>query len=151
MGYPGVSGVARALVMNARLLVLSRYSRLGASSRLRTLQYKPYIEAAGFEVEYAALFDDTYLQKFYSGQNKLLSLPAYYGKRVWQIRKKPDPSLIWIEYEALPWLPFFLESALFSRSIPIISDFDDAVFHRYDAHKLKFVRSLLGNKIDQII
>jgi len=151
LGYPGVSGVARALVMNARLLVLSRYSRLGASSRLRTLQYKPYIEAAGFEVEYAALFDDTYLQKFYSGQNKLLSLPAYYGKRVWQIRKKPDPSLIWIEYEALPWLPFFLESALFSRSIPIISDFDDAVFHRYDAHKLKFVRSLLGNKIDQIM
>jgi glycosyltransferase involved in cell wall biosynthesis len=137
--------------MNARLLVLSRYSRLGASSRLRTLQYRPYIEDAGFEVEYTSLFDDKYLQRFYSGQSSLLNLPRYYGKRVWQIKKKPAPSLIWIEYEALPWLPFFLESALISKSIPIISDFDDAVFHKYDLHKLKFVRRLLGNKIDQIM
>jgi len=53
--------------MKDRLLVLSRYSRLGASSRLRTLQYRQWLEDAGFDVEYAPFFDDKYLQRLYLG------------------------------------------------------------------------------------
>jgi glycosyltransferase involved in cell wall biosynthesis len=137
--------------MKETLLVLSRYSRLGASSRLRTMQYQPWLEAAGFRVEYAEFFDDTYLQKLYSGTNVKLGLFKYYGTRVSQLKQRPKPNLIWLEYEALPWLPWLIERAILPASVPIVSDYDDAVFHRYDSHRFTLVRRLLGRKIDKIM
>ena len=44
LGDFDVSGMARTVGMKDRLLVLSKYSRLGASSRLRTLQYRRWLE-----------------------------------------------------------------------------------------------------------
>ena len=44
-----------------KILILSRYDRRGASSRLRTMQYIPYLSRAGFDVEVASLFDADYL------------------------------------------------------------------------------------------
>ena len=137
--------------MKNSLLVLSKYSRLGASSRLRTLQYRHSLEDAGFEVEYSALFDDGYLQRLYSGENTHADLITYYRKRFSRLRQTPHPSLIWVEYEALPWLPWLLERALLPASVPIVSDYDDAVFHRYDRHRLALVRWLLGRKIDHVM
>lgn len=115
------------------------------------MQYKPWLEATGFKVEYAALLDDTYLQRLYAGQKTKLGLLKYYGGRVSQLKRRPKPNLIWLEYEALPWLPWFIERALLPASVPIVSDYDDAVFHRYDSHRLTLVRRLLGRKIDKIM
>ncbi len=137
--------------MNDRLLVLSRYSRIGASSRLRTLQYRPWLENAGFEVEYASLFDDAYLQRLYSGQKTKADLLNYYGQRLSKLRRQPRPKLAWVEYEALPWLPWIVERALVPASVPMVSDYDDAIFHRYDRHRFAPVRWLLGRKIDQVM
>ena len=137
--------------MKDRLLVLSRYSRLGASSRLRTLQYRRWLEAAGFELEYAAFFDDLYLQRLYSGEGSKTDLVAYYRKRVSRMRRGHKPRVIWLEKEALPWLPWIFERALLPTSVPIVSDYDDAVFHRYDRHRLAPVRWLLGRKIDHVM
>jgi len=137
--------------MKDRLLVLSRYSRLGASSRLRTMQYKPWLEDAGFDVEYAALFDDDYLKMLYSGQKSKTDLLRYYRQRISKLRQRPKPKLAWIEYETLPWLPWIMEKALLPKSVPIVSDYDDALFHRYDLHKLPPVRWFLGRKIDQVM
>jgi len=143
--------MARSVGMKDRLLVLSKYSRLGASSRLRTLQYRRWLEDAGFTVEYSALFDDRYLQRLYSGEKTHADLVKYYRKRFSQLRQTPRPRLIWVEYEALPWLPWMLERALLPASVPIVSDYDDAVFHRYDRHRLAPVRWLLGQKIDHFM
>ena len=44
-----------------KLLVLSRYDRLGASSRLRMFQYIPWLESAGFEITVAPFFSDAYV------------------------------------------------------------------------------------------
>ena len=137
--------------MKDSLLVLSKYSRLGASSRLRTLQYCRWLEDAGFAVEYSALFDDRYLQGLYSGEKTHAGLIGYYRKRLSRLRQTPRPGLIWVEYEALPWLPWMLERALLPASVPIVSDYDDAVFHRYDRHRLAPVRWLLGRKIDRVM
>jgi len=137
--------------MKPRLLVLSRYSRMGASSRLRTLQYRQWLIDAGFEVEYAALFDDHYLHQLYSGRKDRAGLAKYYRQRIAQIRRRPRPDLIWLEYEALPWLPWSLERALLPASVPLISDYDDAVFHRYDQHRSSSLRWFLGQKIDRIM
>ena len=143
--------MVRKVGMKDHLLVLSKYSRLGASSRLRTLQYRHLLEDAGFAVEYSALFDDRYLQMLYSGEKTHADLIGYYRKRFSRLRQTPRPELIWVEYEVLPWLPWMFERALLPASVPIVSDYDDAVFHRYDRHRLAPVRWLLGRKIDRVM
>ena len=143
--------MARTVGMKDSLLVLSKYSRLGASSRLRTLQYRRWLEDAGFAVEYSALFDDRYLQGLYSGEKTHADLIGYYRKRISRLRQTPLPGLIWVEKEALPWLPWMFERALLPASVPIVSDYDDAVFHRYDRHRFAPVCWLLGRKIDRVM
>ena len=86
--------MARTVGMKDRLLVLSKYSRLGASSRLRTLQYRRWLEDAGFAVEYSTLFDDHYLQRLYSGEKTHADLVTYYHKRFSRLRQTPRPRLI---------------------------------------------------------
>jgi glycosyltransferase involved in cell wall biosynthesis len=58
---------------------------------------------------------------------------------------------VWVEKEMLPWIPDWIELGLFPASVPLVVDYDDAVFHRYDQHRLSIVRSILGRKIDKIM
>lgn len=133
------------------ILLLSRYTRMGASSRLRTMQYLPALKREGFNVQVAPFFDDAYLQVLYSGQGTRRSTIEYMLERFRQMHRRPQPDLIWLEKEALPWVPWLMERALIPRGIPIVSDYDDAIFHRYDKHRLGMVRALLGNKIGHVM
>lgn len=134
-----------------RVLLLSRYDRLGASSRLRSHQYLSYLRQAGFDVTVAPLFDDDYVRGLYSGNiSKLAVLKAYFA-RLGFIFKARQFDLVWLEYEMLPWLPSWIELALFPKNIPLVVDYDDAIFHRYDKHRLSLVRKLLGQKIDAVM
>lgn len=54
--------------------------------------------------------------------------------------------VIWLEKDALPWLPAGLELALLGTRVPLVLDYDDAVFHQYDEHRLPWVRRLLEPK-----
>ncbi|MFU8865536.1 MAG: glycosyltransferase family 4 protein [Rhodobacterales bacterium] len=133
------------------ILLLSRYSRLGASSRLRTMQYLPVLAREGLNVQVASFFDDAYLQALYSRQKRHGSTTGYMLERVQQIRRSPAPDLIWLEKEALPWVPWLVERAVLPRGVPIVSDYDDAIFHRYDRHRRGVVRVLLGGKIGKLM
>lgn len=135
----------------ANILLLSRYTRLGASSRLRTLQYLPFLKRENFNVQVAPFFDDDYLHSFYMEHAKRRSTLSYMLQRMLQVNSKPAPDIIWLEKEALPWVPWLIEHMILPRGIPIVSDYDDAIFHRYDKHRLGFVRSILGNKINRIM
>jgi len=59
--------------------------------------------------------------------------------------------VIWLEKEILPWWPEPFERAVAPTSRPIVVDFDDAVFHRYDRHSSSTVRAVLGDKIDGVM
>jgi glycosyltransferase involved in cell wall biosynthesis len=133
------------------ILLLSRYSRLGASSRLRTMQYLPILACEGLHVEVAPFFDDAYLEVLYSGQGMRRSTAGYMLERIKRMRRRPAPDLIWLEKEALPWVPWLVERAVLPHGIPIVSDYDDAVFHRYDKHPRGVVRSVLGRKIGRVM
>lgn len=102
-------------------------------------------------MEHAAFFDDRYLTDLYAGKKNYFRLMRYYANRLRTLRRRPRPDLIWLEYEALPWLPWWQEKALLPTGVPIVSDYDDAIFHRYDRHRLGAVRSLLGQKIDKVM
>ena len=44
-----------------KVVFFTRYDTLGASSRLRFLQFIPFLEKSGFEVEVFPFFDNSYL------------------------------------------------------------------------------------------
>lgn len=134
-----------------KLLILVRYTRLGASTRLRTLQYLPYLEAAGIEVEVASFFDDAYLEALYAGRRSKTGAIRYFIGRLAQLRAAAKADVIWMEKEALPWMPWPVERALMPKAVPLVTDYDDAVFHTYDTHRSGLVRRVLGRKIDRVM
>jgi glycosyltransferase involved in cell wall biosynthesis len=135
-----------------KILLLSRYGQLGASSRLRSYQYLPYLESQGFRITVAPFFKDEYLERFYAGRGKsLLYALDGYGRRISSLVGLRAYDLIWIEAEALPWFPAWVETAMARAGIPYVVDYDDAVFHRYDRHANPVIRTILGDKIDRVM
>ncbi|OJY88568.1 MAG: glycosyl transferase family 1 [Lysobacterales bacterium 63-13] len=134
-----------------RVLMLPRYDSLGASSRLRMLQYIPALEAAGIHVDAAPLLDDGYVSDLYSGRVSPAKVLRAYVRRLRLLWTGRSHDLIWLEKELFPWLPAWLERFLLPGRTPLVVDYDDAVFHRYDQHRLALVRWLLGRKIDRVM
>lgn len=135
-----------------KVLLLSRYGPLGASSRVRSYQYLPYLKAYGIDVTVSPLLGDDYLRKFYSGSvNHLTARIGSYFQRVIELLKSRRFDLLWIEYELFPWMPSWCEILIARLGIPYIVDYDDAIFHNYDTHSHILVRKLLGNKIDAVM
>lgn len=134
-----------------KLLLLTRYDRRGASSRLRFLQFIPHLEQSGFSVRTDCLFDASYLDALYAEQRNPGAILRAYRSRLAGLKAACGADLIWLEKEALPWIPAGLERRLFPAHVPIVSDFDDAVFHRYDSHSNPLVRTLLGRKIARVM
>ena len=134
-----------------KVLLLSRYSRLGASSRLRFLQYLPLIAPKGWQVDVRPLFSDRYLQALYGGQSRMGEVITGYWRRLRALVRAKRYDLIWLEKEAFPFMPVLAERLLVSVGVPYVVDYDDALFHRYDGHNSPLVRSLLGRKIDAVM
>ena len=134
-----------------KVLFLTRYGRLGASSRLRSLQFLPWLSRTGIECTPQPLFSDELLSaKYRTGGYGSAGVLAAYRTRVQQLLRRRDFDLVWIEKEALPWLPASIEKALLGN-VPYVLDFDDAVFHNYDVHPRPLVRKLLGRRIDRLM
>lgn len=136
----------------ARVLMLTRYGRLGASSRVRSFAYVPHLQQAGFDVEVAPLFDDDYVARLYDGRPRgaAKSVRAYLG-RVKAILGARDVDLVWAEKELFPFLPPGVDLAFARRFPRFVLDLDDAVFHRYDLHKSALVRRVLGRRVDRLM
>jgi glycosyltransferase involved in cell wall biosynthesis len=134
-----------------RLVVLSRYDTLGASSRLRTFQYRHHLTEAGLDVIYAPLFDNAYLRALYTGRSAVVAGLRALTSRMVRLVVQSKPHAVWLEKEALPWVPWEVERLFLPRRVPIIADYDDAVFHRYDGHASPGVRYFLHDKIDGVM
>ena len=124
---------------------------MGASSHLRFLDYLPYLEMHGFDVTTEPFFDDAYLEDLYAKRqtprNRLL---GYYRKRLKILRNARRYDLVWIEKEALPWLPHWIEIR-YLRKTRYILDFDDAWYVRYQNHREPLVRHMLQHKFPRLV
>lgn len=135
-----------------KILLLSRYDRLGASSRIRFFQYLDYLKQHNIDVTVAPLLNDAYVTALYNNQPKnTLAIVGAYWRRMLLLLGSHKYDLLWIEKELFPWLPPFAEQILDYFQIPYVVDYDDATFHSYDQHPQKIIRQLLGKKIDKII
>jgi glycosyltransferase involved in cell wall biosynthesis len=136
-----------------KVILFSKYSRMGASSRLRSMQYLPLLAEHGIDVEVCELFPDAYLQARYGGSafSAKKHVWKYYWRRALQLLRSPPGSVLWIEAELFPYLPYWLESMLRRSTTPFVAEYDDALFHSYDLSSSSLVRRVLGRKIDRVM
>lgn len=134
-----------------KVLLLTRYGSKGASSRMRTFQFLPWLQSAGIECVVSPLFNDRELaRKYQYNTYGLVVAFTAYMRRLLSLMNCQSFDLIWIEKESLPWWPAWVERLLLG-SKPYVLDFDDAIFHNYDKHRATWVRCLYGRKIDRLM
>ncbi len=134
------------------VLILSRHVPQAASSRLRTHQYIPNLQAAGAQVSTRSFFDENYLRHLYEHNGRQgFNVAQAYLRRVRDLLAARNFSVVWVEKELLPYLPGGFERWLHYMGIPYVVDYDDASFHTYDQHRRWIVRHLLGKKLSPLI
>lgn len=134
------------------MLCLPKYSANGASSRVRTYQYINEYEKKGIKCHVYPLFGENHLNRLYTKKNRsIISILIKYISRIKILVYANKYNLILIEKELFPWVPL-IENWIFKLiNIPIITDYDDAIFHKYDQHLSWLVRKVLKNKISEIM
>ena len=134
-----------------QVLALTKYGRLGASSRCRFLNYIPFLDARNISVKVAPLLSDTYVQRRLAGAKiDYLSVARSYVSRLAAIANAFRFHVLWIEGELLPRWPATIERILPLLGRRFVVDLDDAIFHSYDHHPNPLVRTMLGRKIDVV-
>lgn len=129
----------------------TRYSRNGASSRMRTYQYIPFLESKGHTVKVLPLFNETYIVNLYQGKKQPFNILKGYVKRVLQVFLCFKYDVIVIEKELFPGIPAIVEGILHLFKKKYVVDFDDAIFHNYDLNSNKWTQLFLGNKINNVM
>ncbi len=140
---------------NMKVLLLSKYGNLGASSRVRSYQYLQYLENNRIDITISELFSDKYLEILYkTGRSSIKIIFIAYLKRFYILCKAlilRQYDVFWIEKELFPWTPFMFEAFFYKANTPVFVDYDDPIFHFYDSHKNALVRHLLGKKITKVM
>lgn len=134
-----------------KIIFLTKYSRKGASSRLRSYQYFPFFEKEGISVTVKPLFDDEYLNKLYAGDKLYLQIASYYLKRFIILFTLKKYDKVVIEKELFPYFPSVFEKLMKLFEIGYIVDYDDAIFHNYDLSNNKLISYFFKNKIDHVM
>lgn len=138
--------------MTKKILCLSRYNDLGASSRLRFFQYIDTNDFDSFDIELAPFFSNNYLTRMYNGSSTdYMDILNSYLKRLYTCLTFSKYDVIWIEKEILPLMPAFIERLCNVFGVKYVVDYDDAVFHNYDMSPNFFLRTMLRNKIDVVM
>lgn len=132
------------------ILMATRYGRLGASSRLRLLQYCADMTRAGLRTTIRAFFSDGYVRALYGHGARLPRALAAYLRAGSLFKMVRAHDLVWIEKELLPFLPYRLEKMLLG-DVPYVLDFDDPWFLRYENAPSRLVRWLLGDKFSRLV
>ena len=127
-----------------------RYSRLGASSRVRMFQFEDALVSSGWNVTFHSFSDDLFLRSRYEGHMPWKNIIFSYWRRFWDLRKSKDADILWAQKELFPWVPAWIEKSLTPSQPLIVYDFDDAVHEQFREHRQPIIRQLLSKKIPRV-
>ena len=113
--------------------IYTRYSELGASSRLRCYRYAEMLGKCGFDVRMHPLFGNDTLRALYDGRRRRGKLARDLVRRLFALPRAEEN--LWIEYELLPGVAYGIER-LYLRHRRYVLSFDDAVFLNYRGKRL---------------
>ncbi|RLB44519.1 MAG: hypothetical protein DRH30_01340 [Deltaproteobacteria bacterium] len=118
-----------------RILALATYPERSAATRFRLTQILPYLRARGWDVRFEPFVEDDFLSGFYAGGNRLQKASYLGARSLYRLAsavKVNDVDVVFIQREAALIGPAYTEFILHSlKGLPIIFDFDDAIWH-YD-------------------
>jgi hypothetical protein len=136
--------------MTIRVLALSLYGPLAASTRYRLLQYAPGLAAAGIDLTCQWLLPNAYVERTYAGLKYSRALLLHdYCRRLSVLARQRSHDIVILNAELFPLVPGVLERKLLR--IPYIYDFDDAFFLKYRLPRFQHVAPLLKTKFEPII
>ncbi|GEC79208.1 glycosyltransferase family 4 protein [Flavobacterium aquatile] len=135
-----------------KILYLTKYSRNGASSRLRSYQYFPLLKEKGLNVIVKPFFDEDYLIQLYSKKKiSKLKISKFYFRRLYALLSIFKYDRVVIEKELFPYFFSWFEKILFLLNVKYIVDYDDAIFHNYDMSNSKLIHFFFKNKIGNVM
>ena len=135
-----------------KMLALMKYGDKAASTRQRLLQYRAYFSHQGIEIVFCPLLHNDYLEQTFRGRPfPILSIFESYLSRMRRLIDVSCFDIIWVQYESFPYMPGLFENLTILGGKPMIYDFDDAIFHQYDAHPNPIVRHFLGRKLQPLL
>ena len=108
--------------------IYTRYSELGASSRLRCYRYADTLRECGFDVRTHPLFADDTLAALYAGRGRRFKMLRDLARRMRELPRAEKN--LWIEYELLPGVPCGIEKRYLENRRYVLG-FDDAVYLNY--------------------
>lgn len=135
-----------------RVLALTKYDSLAASTRQRFLLYFPWLERHGITVDVAPLMgNDRFAGIGLDNRPGAGYALRSYARRLRQLLGARRYDLLWISYELFPWLPGPFERLVRLTGVPYVLDYDDATFHAYDSNANPLIRLALGNKLQPLM
>ena len=114
-----------------KVLALSPIPEEGAGCRFRIAQYVPYLRDAGFDVTISPFYTQDYFKLVYqpgrylTKASKFIALAA---RRWFELLSVNHYDVIFLYREAIPLGPPILETLIARSGVPIVYDFDDAIF-----------------------
>jgi len=113
------------------VLALSPIPEEGAGCRFRVTQYIPYLREAGFDVTVSPFYSREYFGFVYRPGNyvrKAAGFTALTLRRLNELSSIRNYDLVFLYREAIPIGPPLIERRIAGMRIPIVYDFDDAIF-----------------------
>jgi glycosyltransferase involved in cell wall biosynthesis len=118
-----------------RILALAAYPERSAATRFRLTQVLPYLRARGWDVRFEPFVEEDFLSGLYAGGNRLEKATYLASRSLHRLAsavKATGVDAVFVQREAALIGPAYTEFILHSlKGLPIIFDFDDAIWH-YD-------------------
>lgn len=114
-----------------RVLALSPIPVEGAGCRFRIAQHVPALRDAGFEVTIRSFYTREYFELVYRPGHRIRKTATFFSLLLRTLREALDANsydLVFLYREAIPLGPPLIERLIASRGVPIVYDFDDAIF-----------------------
>lgn len=114
-----------------KVLAMSPIPEEGAGCRFRIAQYVPFLHDAGFDVTISSFYTPEFFQLVYQRGRyvqKAVSFMRLAWRRLLELRRLSDYDLVFLYREAIPLGPPIVEWLIARRGVPIVYDFDDAIF-----------------------
>jgi glycosyltransferase involved in cell wall biosynthesis len=114
-----------------KVLALSPIPEEGAGCRFRVAQYIPYLRDVGIDVTISSFYTPEFFRLVYQHGHharKAVSFVGFALRRFSELFAIGRYDLVLLYREAIPLGPPMIETLIARRGIPIVYDFDDAIF-----------------------